>query len=227
MGRLRTPAREGAPAARRSRPRMAEAGSRQWHPCKPRSIWRAACPGSCQSCFCGLWFAEPARQVAVGAAWASSPDRDRFESIYARALKAAGELDPVVCRAFDQFAKYSWKEPPPSHADECVLGVLLRGVRPERGWLGRDRLRSELSSGGLAAERRPHQRVQDLLRCRFQSGRPDGCTPAENRPVRFPRTDHPDSFTKGGRGWDPVCVRHGCTWPPHQACLVRAGRRLC
>ncbi|MBI1657919.1 MAG: hypothetical protein IS632_03980 [Thaumarchaeota archaeon] len=136
MGRLRTPAREGAPAARRSRPRMAEAGSRQWHPCKPRSIWRAACPGSCQSCFCGLWFAEPARQVAVGAARASSPDRDRFESIYARALKAAGELDPVVCRAFDQFAKYSWKEPPSSHADECVWEFFYGASgRNTAGWV--------------------------------------------------------------------------------------------
>ena len=54
--------------------------------------------------------------MAVGAAWASSPDR--FEPIYVRALKAAGGLDPIVQYAFDPFIEYSWKEPPYSPADE-------------------------------------------------------------------------------------------------------------
>ena len=34
--------------------------------------------------------------LAVGAAWAATPDRDRFESIYERALETAGRMDPDI-----------------------------------------------------------------------------------------------------------------------------------
>ena len=74
--------------------------------------------------------------VAAGAVWASSPDRDRFGSICARALKAAGGLDPVVHYTFDQFTKYSWKEPPFSDADEDTWEFFYEASgRTMAGWI--------------------------------------------------------------------------------------------
>lgn len=74
--------------------------------------------------------------VAAGATWASSPDRDRFGSIYARALKAAGGLDPVIHYAFDPFTEYSWKEQPFSDADEDTWEFFYGASgRTVAGWI--------------------------------------------------------------------------------------------
>ena len=74
--------------------------------------------------------------IAAGAAWASSPDRGRFESAYGQALEAAGGLDPVVCYAFDPFAEHMWEEPPFSHATEDVWKFFYEASgRTMAGWV--------------------------------------------------------------------------------------------
>lgn len=74
--------------------------------------------------------------MAAGAAWASSPDRDRFESAYGRALEAAGGVDPVVRYAFDPFTEHSWEEPPFSDAVEDVWKFFYEASgRTVAGWV--------------------------------------------------------------------------------------------
>ena len=74
--------------------------------------------------------------MAAGAAWASAPDRDRFESIHDPALKAAGGLDPVVHYAFDTLKEHSWEEPPFDDADEHVWAFFYGASgRTMAGWV--------------------------------------------------------------------------------------------
>ena len=74
--------------------------------------------------------------VAAGAAWASAPDRDRFESVHGPALKAAGGLDPVVHYAFDTLREHSWEKLPFDDADEHVWEFFYGASgRTMAGWV--------------------------------------------------------------------------------------------
>lgn len=58
--------------------------------------------------------------LAAGGAWKTARDRGRFESIYGRALEAAGGLDRAVIYALDTLEDHSWREPPFDEARDHV-----------------------------------------------------------------------------------------------------------